>query len=172
MLVKRMEEALNGQINKELYSGYLYLAMSGHCSERGIPGAAHWFMSQGQEEMTHAMKMYDYVLQKGGSVTLLPIDAPPAEFGSLLEIYQVVLEHEEGVTASVNDLMEIALEERDHATRIFLEWFVSEQVEEEANVREIIDQLKMAGEHNASLMMIDKELAQRPLPIQVPVAGQ
>ncbi|MFC1467240.1 ferritin [Verrucomicrobiota bacterium] len=172
MLAKRMEEALNGQVKNELYSGYLYLAMSAYCASQGIPGATHWFMAQAQEESAHAMKLYDYIQQKGGKVVLLPIDAPPAEFGSLLEMYQVVLKHEEGVTANFNDLMEIALEERDHATRIFLEWFVSEQVEEEAQTRDIIDQLKMAGDHSASLMMIDKELGQRPLPIQMPVIGQ
>jgi ferritin len=172
MIAKRIEEALNGQIKNELYSGYLYLAMSAYCTSEGIPGAAHWFMAQSQEESAHAMKLYDYIHQKGGRVALLPIDAPPTEFGSLLDIYKMVLKHEEGVTANFNDLMEIALEERDHATRIFLEWFVSEQVEEEAHTREIIDQLKMAGDHNASLMMIDKELGQRPLPIQMPVLGQ
>lgn len=172
MLAERMEEALNGQINKELYSGYLYLAMSAYCSQQGIPGAAHWFMAQVQEESMHGMKMYEYVQQKGGRVILSPIDAPPSEFGTISELFEIVLAHEEDVTASVNDLMDIALEEHDHATRIFLEWFVSEQVEEEANVRDIIDQLKMAGDHNASLMMIDRELAQRPLPIQMPVIGQ
>ena len=171
MLTKRMEAALNGQVNKELYSSYLYLSMSAHCSAQGIPGAAQWLMAQTQEESAHAMKLYDYILQKGGNADLLPIDAPPAEFGSLIEIFKVVLEHEEGVTASVNELMDVALEERDHATRIFLEWFVTEQVEEESNVRDVIDQLKMAGEHSASLMMIDKELGQRVLPIQMPVTG-
>jgi ferritin len=164
MLTDSMQKALNEQINKELYSSYLYLSMSACADSMGLPGVAHWLMMQVQEESLHAMKLYDYVQQKGGRVQLDAIDAPPREFGTPQQIFEETLKHEQKVTASINELMDTAIDERDHATQIFLQWFVTEQVEEEAGVQEIIDQCRLAGEHQGNLMMIDQRLAQRPAP--------
>lgn len=161
MLSKKMENAINGQINKEMYSAYLYMAMSAHATENGLDGFAAWFMVQYHEEMFHAMKLYEYVNDQGGKVMLQAIDVPPSTFESPLAMFEKTLEHEKFVTKSINDLLNLAIDEKDHATSSFLQWYVMEQVEEEKNVNEIIAKLKLAGEQGPGLFMLDKELGAR-----------
>ena len=161
MLSERMTEALNKQINNEIYSAYLYLSMSAHSTFVGLKGFANWFMVQYQEEMVHAMKIYDYINGQGGQVKLMAVAQPPTEFGSPLEMFEKTLEHEKFVTKCFNDLVDLAIEEKDHASNIFLQWFVTEQIEEEANDNEIISKLKLVGKEGNGLFMIDKELAAR-----------
>jgi ferritin len=161
MLSKKMAEALNAQVNREMYSAYLYMAMSAHADEKGLKGFANWFMVQYHEEMLHAMKMYEYIQRQGAQPRLLQIDQPPAEWASALDMFEKTLEHEQKVTAWINELMELAIAEKDHATRIFLQWYVTEQVEEEENDNDLIAQLRLIGDDKRGLMMLDRELAQR-----------
>jgi ferritin len=161
MLSERITEALNKQINNEIYSAYLYLSMSAHSTFIGLKGFANWFMVQYQEELVHAMKIYDYINAQGGQVKLMAVAQPPTEFGSPLEMFEKTLEHEKFVTKCINDLVDLAIEEKDHASNIFLQWFVTEQIEEEANDNEIISKLKLVGKEVNGLFMIDKELAAR-----------
>ena len=161
MLSEKIVEALNEQINKEIYSAYLYLSMSAYSEYIGLKGFANWFMVQYQEEMEHAMKIYRYINDHGAQVKLKAIEKPPAEFGSPIEMFEKTLEHEKFVTKSINDLVDLAIKENDHATQIFLQWFVTEQIEEEANDNEIIAKLKLVGKEGNGLFMIDKELGER-----------
>jgi ferritin len=161
VLNEKMEEALNEQINREIYSAYLYLSMSAYSTNKGLKGIANWFMVQYQEEMTHAMKIYDYINNQGGQVKLMTIEQPPTEFGSPLEMFEKTLKHEKFVTKCINDLVNLAIKKNDHATKIFLQWFVTEQIEEEANDKDIIAKLKLSGKEGNGLFMIDKELATR-----------
>ncbi len=161
MITKRMEKELNAQINKEFYSAYLYLAMAAYCNKLGMPGCEHWFRTQYSEEIIHMTMMFDYIMNHGGEAHLLKIDEPPADFGSVLGSFQASQKHERFVTESINQLLNVAVEEKDHATQVFLQWFITEQVEEEANVKEIVDRLKMIGDNGAALMMIDDKLGQR-----------
>ena len=161
MLSERMVATLNKQINREIYSAYLYLSMSAYSTFKGLKGFANWFMVQYQEEMTHVVKIYDYINDQGSRVKLTAVEQPPTEFGSPLEMFEKTLEHEKFVTRCINDLVNIAIKEKDHATRIFLQWFVTEQIEEEANDNEIIAKLKLVGKEGNGLFMIDKELAAR-----------
>lgn len=169
MITKRMEDAINKQINKEFYSAYLYLSMSAYCNKIGLPGAEHWFRMQYDEEIIHMTKMFDYVMQHGGNAKLLQIDEPPCEFGNILEVFQASLEHEQFVTRSINELLDVAVEERDHASQVFLQWYITEQVEEEANAEDIVNRLKLAGDNGGALMMIDDKLSQR-MPPAAPTA--
>jgi ferritin len=161
MIGPKTIEAINEQINMELYSAYLYQAMSAHFAVAGFKGVANWLDVQTKEEMFHARKLYDYMLSQGGKVVFKPIDAPPAEVGTPLVAFQSALEHEKKVTASINNLVSIAIEEGDRASEIFLQWFVTEQVEEEENANDVIDKLKLAGENGPGLFMVDNELADR-----------
>ena len=161
MLSDKMEQALNEQVNREMYSAYLYMAMSAHCSNIGLKGFANWFMVQYHEEMLHAMKIYEYIQRQGGQVQLKPIEGPPDEFASPLDMFEKTLEHERFITRSINDLMETAIAEKDHASQIFLQWYVTEQVEEEENDNDIILQLRLNKENTQGLMMLDRELAGR-----------
>jgi len=161
VLSERMTEALNKQINREIYSAYLYLSMSADSTFKGLKGFANWFMVQYQEEMAHAMKFYDYVNDQGGHVRLMAVEQPPMEFGSPLETFEKTLEHEKFVTKCINDLVNLAIDQKDHATKIFLQWFITEQIEEEANDNDIIAKLKLVGKEGNGLFMIDKELATR-----------
>jgi ferritin len=170
MITKRMEEALNGQINKEFYSAYLYLAMSAYCNKLGMPGAEHWFRMQYDEEVIHMTKMFDYVMQHGGEARLMQIDEPPHEFGTVLETFKGSLEHERFITQSINELLDVAVEEKDHATQVFLQWYISEQVEEEANVEELVQRYQLAGDNGGALLMLDEKLAQRQPPVPEPAA--
>jgi len=161
MLKKKMEEALNDQINKELYSAYLYLSMSAYSEHIGLPGFANWFMIQYKEEVDHAMKIYNYINDQGGQVKLKAIDEPTTEFRNALDMFQKTLAHEQFITKSINELVELGIKEKDHATQIFLQWFVTEQIEEEKNDNDILAKLKLAGDKGSGLFMIDKELAAR-----------
>jgi len=161
MLSEKMADALNGQVNKEMYSAYLYMSMSAYSTYTGLKGFANWFMVQYQEEMTHAMKIYDYLNAQGAQVKLAAIAQPPTEFVSPLDMFEKTLEHEKFVTKSINELVDLAIQENDHATNIFLQWFVTEQIEEEGNDTEIISELKLIGEDGRGLLMLDRELAQR-----------
>jgi ferritin len=173
MLNERMVEALNTQLNKEIYSAYLYLSMSAYSSFIGLKGFANWFMVQYQEEMVHAMKIYNYVDSQGGQVKLMAVEQPATEFESALEMFEKTLEHEKFITKSINDLVNLAIEEKDHATNIFLQWFVTEQIEEEGNDNDIISKLKLVGDKGNGLFMIDRELASRVFtPPAQPEEGQ
>ena len=161
MLTEKMQKALNGQLNAELYSAYLYLSMNAYFKSINLDGFANWMYYQAQEELEHSMKFYDFVIQRGGKVVLAQIEAPPTEWDSPLAVFEVTLAHEQKVTGLINDLVEIALGEHDHATNIFLQWFVSEQVEEEESVSGVLEQLKLMGDAQGGLFMIDRELAKR-----------
>ncbi len=161
MLSKKMIDALNEQLNKELYSAYLYMAMSSYCNDLGLKGFAKWFMVQYHEEMFHSMKLYEYIHRQGGKVLLMAIDEPPSEWKSPLDVFEKTLAHEQMVTARINALMELAQAEKDHASQIVLQWYVNEQVEEEENDNDIIAQLKLIGDSPQALMMLDRDLAAR-----------
>ena len=161
MLSEKMADVLNKQLNNEIYSAYLYLSMSAHSTFIGLKGFANWFMVQYQEEMVHAMKIYDYVNNQGGQVKLMAIAQPPTEFGTPLDMFEKTLEHEKFITKCINDLVNLAIEEKDHATNIFLQWYITEQIEEEANDNEIISKLKLVGNGGNGLFMLDQELAAR-----------
>lgn len=161
MINYRIEKALNEQVNAELYSSYLYLSMSSYFQSISLKGFANWMSAQAQEELSHAMKFYDYIIERGGKVSLEKIDAPPREWSSPLKVFEDTYKHEQKVTSLINSLVDLAISEKDHATNNMLQWFVAEQVEEEANASEILDQLKIIGDEKRNLFMIDRELGQR-----------
>jgi ferritin len=161
MISKKMQEALNGQINAEMYSAYLYLAMDAYFQSMNFNGFAQWMRVQSQEEMGHAMKIYDFIAERGGRVVLEAIDKPQDEWKSPLAVFEAVYKHEQKVTGLINGLVEIACKEKDHATVIFLQWFVTEQVEEEKNASEIVAKLQLLKDSAGSMYMLDKELGKR-----------
>ncbi len=162
MLKPRMQDAINKQINAEIWSAYLYLAMSAWYEHQNLPGFANWMKIQAQEELTHAMKFFRFVNERGGRVMLTAIDKTETEWKSPLHTFQDTLEHEQKVTAMIDNLMDMSIEEKDHATRSMLAWFIDEQVEEEANASALIEQLKMIGpDRGPGLLMLDRELATR-----------
>lgn len=161
MINEKMEKAFNDQINKELYSEYLYLAMKSYFVELNLQGFVNWFDVQVQEEHAHAMGMYDYVHERGGKVELFAIDKPEVEGKTPLEIFEQVLKHEEFVTSRINALMDVAEEVKDRAALSFLDWYLKEQVEEESNVGGVLATLKLIGDDKKALLMLDKELAAR-----------
>ncbi len=171
MLSQRMEEALNKQVNAELYSAYLYLSMAAYFESMNLEGFAHWMKMQTQEELTHAMKFYNFINERGGRVRLATIEAPPSEWASPLAAFEAALKHEQYVTSLINDLVNLALEERDHATNIFLQWFVSEQVEEEASVGAVVERLKLVGDSPQGLFMVDREMAKRVFNLPTETTG-
>ncbi len=161
MLSKTMQDAINDQINKEMYSAYLYLAMAAHFQAESLPGFAQWMHVQQGEETGHAMKFFHYIYERGGKVALQAIDQPPATFKTPLAIFEQVLQHEQKITKSITRLYELALKEKDYPTQIMLQWFIKEQVEEEQNDMQIIEQLKMVGDAPIALIMLDRQLAGR-----------
>ena len=161
MLSKTLQDAMNEQIKNELYSAYLYLSMSAYCEAANLPGFAHWMRMQAQEEEAHAMKFYDFIHERGGRVVLQAIDQPPVEFPSPRAVFEQTLEHEQKVTAMIHDLYALAVEEKDYASQIFLQWFVTEQVEEEASASQILETLKMIGDKGHALIMLDRQLGRR-----------
>jgi len=161
MISTKMSDALNKHMNLELYSAHLYLSMSSCTNEMGLKGAANWFMVQYREEMVHFMKFYTYLLDLGINITLLGSKAVPNSYKSLLEMFEKTLEHEQLITGCINDLSELAVKEKDHATQIFLQWFVTEQIEEENNDRDLIAKLKLVGDNGHGILMIDAEMTQR-----------
>ena len=161
MIGKKIEKALNEQFNRELHSAYLYLGMSAQAHALGLRGAGNWFLVQYQEETGHALKLYKYLLEQGASVELAVIEKPQATFTSLLAMVEATLKHERFITQSVNDLMDLAVAEKDYATQILLQWYIKEQVEEESNDAELVTMLKMAGNSAGTLLMVDKQLGKR-----------
>ena len=161
MIDGRMQEALNKHINAELYSSYLYLSMSAYFQSVNLAGFAHWMRVQAREELSHAMKFYDHVLERGGTVALQPVEAPPPRWDSPLAVFEEAYRHEQKVTGLINQLVDDAVQTRDHATNNFLQWFVSEQVEEEASAEAIVQKLRLVGDAPGGLFVLDHELGGR-----------
>ena len=161
MISKKMVKALNEQVNAEFFSAYLYLSMVSYFKSLNLNGFANWMKVQTQEEVSHAMKIYEFINERGGRITLKAIDGPQTEWDSPLEVFKAVYEHEQKVTSLINDLVNLAIEEKDHATNTFLQWFVNEQVEEEASADQVVQQLKMMEKAPGGLFLLDRELAQR-----------
>ena len=161
MISKKMEEALNEQVNAELFSAYLYLSMEAYYKAQNLNGFANWMRVQTQEEVSHAMKIYEFINERGGRVILKAIEGPETEWGSALDVFNAVYEHEQKVTGLINNLVDLAIKEKDHATNSFLQWFVNEQVEEEASADGIVQQLKMMEQAPGGMFMLDRELGQR-----------
>ncbi|HEY6951460.1 MAG TPA: ferritin [Bacteroidota bacterium] len=161
MLSKSVQDAINEQIKNELYSGYLYLAVAAHFESTNLPGFAHWMKIQATEEVKHAMKFFEYVNERGGKVTLKAIEQPPVDFKSPLDVFKMAHKHEQKVTGMIHKLYELALKENDYPSQVMLQWFIKEQVEEEKNAENIVEQLKMAGDSSAALLMADRQFAAR-----------
>ena len=161
MISKIMQDAINDQIQKELYSSYLYLSMSAYFADRNLSGFAHWMRVQESEEREHAMKLYDFILERGGKVNLKAIDAPKTEWTSTLEVAEEVAAHEAKVTASIYALYETALKDKDYPAQIMLQWFISEQVEEENNAAEIVANLKLIEKGGTAIYVLDHQLGKR-----------
>ena len=159
--MSKMADAFNEQIKNEFYSAYMYLSMSAYFSNLGLPGFARWMRVQAQEEVTHATKMYDYVLARGEEVVLKAIAAPPVTWKSPLEVMEVALAHEKFVTKCINEVTDLAIEEKDHASRNFLVWYIDEQVEEEESFNDIVSALKLIKGEGQGLLMMDRELGAR-----------
>ena len=157
----KMVEALNSQLNAEMYSAYLYLSMGTYFEDLDLSGFANWMRVQAQEEMTHAMKIHDFIIQRGDRVTLTRIEAPPTEWESPVKAFEHVYKHEQKVTGLINQLVNLALSLGDHATNNFLQWFVAEQVEEEESSSGVLKKVKMANDSLSALLMLDNELGQR-----------
>ncbi len=161
MLSEKIQTALNKQINEEFSSAYIYLATAAAADKLGLPGFVNWFKIQYEEELAHGFKIFNYVLERDGSVELDMIEKPKVVAASALELFEAALRHENHITQCIFKLKDLAKSEQDHATDVFLEWFVNEQVEEEASARGVIDQLKLVNENPNGLFMIDRELAKR-----------
>lgn len=161
MISEKLRDAINEQIKLEMFSAYMYLAMSADCSDRNLTGFAHWLRLQAGEEVEHAMRFYDFLLERGGRVVLQAIDQPPVEFGSPLAIMERSLEHERFVTARINDLYDLAQEEGDRPAQVMLQWFITEQVEEEASIDAVVERMKMFGSEGPALFMLDRDLGAR-----------
>jgi ferritin len=168
MISEKMQKAINEQINWELYSSYLYLSMAAYFESLTLKGFSSWMRIQAMEELTHVKRFYDFLTARGGRAIMSEIKAPPSEWKTPLSVFEETLKHEQHVTSRINDLVDLSLELRDHATNSFLKWFVDEQVEEEESVDEVLQSLKLNENNPGGLFMIDKELAQRTF---VPPAG-
>jgi len=161
MISKTMEQALNKQVNRELYSAYLYLAMSSYFESVNMKGFARWMRIQVKEEQVHALKIYDYIIARGGTITLPDIEAPKAKWSSAGKVFDEVYTHEQKVTAMIHGLVDLAIKEKDHATFEMLQWFVKEQVEEEEHASEIVNQIKIVGDVPGHLFCLDHQLGKR-----------
>ena len=160
-LSKSLEDALNKQLNAELYSAYLYLAMAAYLEDEGYFGTAHWMQVQAKEELSHAMKIYNYLFDRNARPIMESIEKPPAQWNGFKHVFESALEHERKITDSIYKIVDLAHKEGDHATHEFLEWFVEEQVEEEKTITEILDKIKIVKETEIGIYMIDKELGER-----------
>jgi ferritin len=169
---KKMQDAINNQINRELYSAYLYLSMSAYCEDQNLPGFAHWMRAQAQEEVFHAMKLFIHVVERGGRAVMGDIEAPPKDWASPEDVFQATYNHEQKVTKLIDNLVKTAREEGDNAAEAMLQWFVNEQVEEESTAQTILRKLQMVGDAKAGLFLIDQELSARPLMCAPPQAGK
>ena len=161
MLSQKLQDAINEQIKNELYSAYLYLSMAAYSEGQSLPGFANWMRLQAQEEVSHAIKFFDFVNERGGRVVLHGIDQPPAEFESPIDLFERTLEHERKVTGMIHQLYELALKENDYPTQVMLHWFIEEQVEEEDSASQILDTLERIGDKGHALVALDRELGQR-----------
>lgn len=161
MISTTMQAALNAQINVEQYSAQLYLAMGAHCETSSFSGFAHWLRVQAGEETAHAVKLIDFLVDRGGRLELQPVQAPPAEFGGVIQVFEQVLAHEQGITGKISALFERARAERDHASEITLQWYVTEQVEEESNVGKIVAHLHAVGDKGGGIWYLDSRMAKR-----------
>lgn len=161
MIGKTMQDAMNEQINKELFSSYLYLSMAAWFEDRNLPGFANWMRIQADEEREHAMKFYEFILERGGRVALKAIDAPKTDWASTLEAVEEVAAHEGKVSASIHALYELALKEKDYPAQVMLQWFITEQVEEEKNAAELVANMKMIEAHETAVLMLDHRLSKR-----------
>ena len=172
MLSKKIEKAFNIHLNAEVYSAYLYLQMAAHFESLNLKGFAHWMKIQFQEELAHAMRFFTFIHDRRGKVVLDVIAAPPAKWASPLAVFQATYKHECKVSGLINKLVDLAIAESDHAANIFLQWFVTEQVEEEAAASEVLDRLKLIGDSGEALLMLDGEMGQRPAPASLDPAAQ
>lgn len=163
MLSEKLETALNQQINAEVFSAYLYFAMSAHFKALSLDGFGSWMQIQGIEELSHAKKFHDFILEKGGKVVLTALETPKSKWESPLQVFEDTLAHEQKISSLINNLVDLAADEKDHSTGIFLQWFVTEQVEEEASPAKIIDQLKLLKNHSGGIYILDKELSSRTI---------
>ena len=161
MIGKAMQDAMNEQINKELFSSYLYLSMAAYFEEKNLAGFAHWMRVQTDEEREHAMKFYNFILERGGKVTLKTLAAPKTEWASNLELFKEASDHEAEITESIHALYELAVKEKDYPAQVMLQWFVTEQVEEEKSTAEIVANLQLIEERGTAVLMLDHELAKR-----------
>lgn len=161
MISEKLQDAINEQINRELYSGYLYLSMAAYFDSMNLPGFANFMRVQEEEERFHAMKFYDFLNERGGRVVLKKIAQPEVDFDSPVEVFELSLKHEQFVTKSINELMDLAIAENDHATKSFLNWYVDEQVEEEDTMDGIVNKLKLIGGKGHGMLIMDKELGAR-----------
>jgi len=171
MLSAKLQEALNKQINEEYYSSYLYRSMVAYMEDKNLDGCAHWMRMQADEEHLHALKIFDYMIERGGRVELQEVAAPPRDWDSPLAAFEASLEHEKYMTGNITKLVDLAMAERDHATNNVLQWYVSEQVEEEANVDDIVQKLRMVGDNGPGIFMMDRELKARPAPTALDANG-
>ncbi len=158
---KKMESAVNVQMNEELYSEYIYLAMASYFESQNLKGFAHWMKKQAEEEREHAMKFHDFLFDRDGTATLEALKKPPAKWASPLAAFQEAYKHEQYITGCINKLYDLAEKEKDHATKVMLHWFIDEQVEEEASALEIVEKLKLIGNSVNGLMMLDQALSKR-----------
>ena len=170
MISDKMQAALNDQINAEFYASYLYLSMSAHFQTLNLNGFSTWMRVQAQEELGHAIKFYDFIIERDGTVELQQVEAPPVEWDNPLTMFEGALQHEQGVTARIYNLVDLSLGERDHATNAFLQWFVTEQVEEEATATDVVNQLKRVGDSPDGLFLLDREMGQRTAGAAAPAA--
>ncbi len=161
MISQKMQEAINAQINEELFSSYLYLSMSAFFEDMSLTGFANWMRIQAQEEQFHAMKFFDYLSERGGRVELLAIEKPEKNWPDIVTVFEETYKHEQHITAKINELVSIAADEKDYASGNFLQWYVGEQVEEEAAASEILEQIKFLGENKHGILMLDREFKSR-----------
>ncbi len=161
MISERVQQAIHEQIGREFYASQLYLAMSAYLEGSGYTGFARWMRLQAEEERLHALRLFDFLNDRGGRVVLLPVGQPPGDYGSPLEVFEAALEHERKVTSQIHALYRLAMEEDDYATQVMLQWFVNEQVEEEKTASEIVDRLKLAGDDNSAILVLEREVADR-----------
>jgi len=164
MISEKIEKAFNDQINAEMFSYYIYLSMSAWFTSQNLNGMAGWMSAQAQEEMSHAMKFYNHIHERGGTVKLQPIEGPQVTWNSALEVFEAAYEHEKYITGRIHNLVKMAMEENDYPSNSFLQWFVDEQVEEEASASEVVELLKQVKDHSGGLFMLDRELGKRGAP--------
>ena len=171
MLNPKIEKAINDQINAEIYSAYLYYSMAAYFENMSLKGFSHWLRVQALEELTHVQKFYGYVFERGGRIEMQAVEAPQAEWESPLAVFQNVYEHEAEVSAMVNTLLDLSIAESDHATSNFLQWFVAEQVEEEASADEVVQRLKLVEKTDGGLFLLDQEMDKRAFVLPPELAG-